>query len=149
MTNIFNDMKFVFLALALAIFTQTLTTGTAIYAMGDSFVAMSLVIFLALVAKHYIPSPLPTFAYATIIGIAICLPDTIVRSFLLDAIGKVSFLSCCVPLLTFAGLSVGGQMEELKKMSWKIIVLFLLVSTCCFFGAATVAQIGFSMKGII
>lgn len=149
MINIFNDMKFVFLALALAIYTQTLTSGTPIYLMGDSFLAMSLVIFLALVAKQFIPSPLPTFAYATIIGIAICLPDTIVRTFLLDSIGKVSFLSCCVPLLTFAGLSVGGQMEELKKMSWKIVVLFLLVSTCCFFGAALVAQFGFSLQGII
>ena len=149
MVGILNDMKFVFLALALAIYTQTLTSGTPITAMGDSFIAMSIVIFLALAAKHWIPSPLPTFAYATIIGIAICLPDTIARTFLLDSIGKVSFLSCCVPLLTFAGLSVGGQMEELKKMSWKIVVIFLLVSTCCFFGAAMVAQVGFSIQGII
>jgi hypothetical protein len=149
MINIFNDMKFVFLAIALAIFTQALTTDIAILTMGESFISMSLVIFLALIAKHYIPSPLPTFAYATIIGIVICLPDTIVRTFLLDSIGKISFLSCCVPLLAFAGLSVGGKMEELKKMSWKIILLFLLVSTCCFFGAAIVAQIGFSIQGII
>jgi hypothetical protein len=149
MINIFNDMKFVFLALALAIFTQSLTTDIAIHTMGDSFISMALVIFLALIAKHYIPSPLPTFAYATIIGIVICLPDTIIRTFLLDSIGKVSFLSCCVPLLAFAGLSVGGKMEELKKMSWKVILLFLLVSTCCFFGAAIVAQIGFTIKGII
>lgn len=149
MTTIFNDMKFVFLAVALAIYTQALTTGTPIYEMGDSFVVMSLIIFVALTAKHFMPSPLPAFAYATLVGIAICLPDTIVRTTLLDAVGKVSFLSCCVPLLTFAGLSVGGQMEELKKMSWKIIVLFLIVSTSCFFGAAMVAQVGFTMKGII
>lgn len=149
MLNSINEMKFVFLALMLAIFTQTLTTGTPLFSMWDSFIAMSVVVFLALVAKHYIPSPLPTFAYATIIGIAICLPDTAVRAFFLDSIGKVGFLSCCVPLLAFAGLSVGGQMEELKKLSWKIVVLFLVVSTSCFFGASLVAQIGFSMKGII
>ncbi|MGL4826993.1 MAG: hypothetical protein ACRC24_05875 [Vibrionaceae bacterium] len=49
----------------------------------------------------------------------------------------------------FAGLSVGGQLEELKKMSWKVIVIFMIVATCCFFGASLVAQIGFSMQGLI
>ncbi|MGF1791166.1 hypothetical protein [Photobacterium profundum] len=144
-----HDMKFVFLALALAIFTETLTTGTPLFSMWDSAVAMSVIVFLALVTKHYINSPLPAFAYATLIGIAICLPDTILRTFFLDSIGKVGFLSCCVPLLAFAGLSVGGKMEELKKLSWKIVVLFLIVSTSCFFGASIIAQIGFTMKGII
>ncbi|MGF1757709.1 hypothetical protein L4D76_07140 [Photobacterium sagamiensis] len=149
MKTIFIDMKLVFLAIVLAMFTQTLTTGISPIEMVDSFVAMSIVIFLALVTKHFLPSSLPAFAYATIVGIAICLPDTVVRTFFLDSVGKISFLSCCVPLLAFAGLSVGGQMEELKKMSWKVIVIFLIVSTCCFFGASMIAQIGFTMKGII
>ncbi|QKJ67072.1 hypothetical protein HQN60_10395 [Deefgea piscis] len=149
MKAILIDMKLVFMAIILAMFTQLLTTGTPIVDMLHSFLAMSIVVFLSLVAKQFIPSSLPTFAYATLIGIAICLPDTLVRAYFLESIGKVSFLSCCVPLLTFAGLSVGGQMEELKKMSWKVIVIFLIVSTSCFFGASLVAQIGFQMKGII
>lgn len=149
MLKAINDMKFVFLALFLAIFTETLTTNTPLFSMWDSALAMSAIVFLALVTKHYIHSPLPTFVYATIIGILICLPDTVLRSFFLDSIGKVGFLSCCVPLLVFAGLSVGGQMDELKKLSWKIIVLFLIVSTSCFFGASIIAQIGFTIQGII
>ncbi|MBD2780314.1 hypothetical protein [Xenorhabdus szentirmaii] len=149
MKNIIIDMQLVFVAILLAMFTQTLTSGIMIYHMWDSFIAMSLVVFLALVTKHYLPSSLPTFAYATIIGIAICLPDTTIKTFFLHAIGKVSFLSCCVPLLAFAGLSVGGQLKELKKMSWKVIVIFMIVSTCCFFGASIVAQLGFSIKGVI
>lgn len=149
MQSVLNDMKFVFLALLLAMFTQTLTTGISFLNMWDSFIAMSIVVFLSLVAKNYIKSPLPTFAYATIIGILICLPETAVRTFFLDSIGKVQFLSCTVPLLAFAGLSVGGKMEELKKLSWKVIVLFLVVSTSCFLGASLIAQLGFTMKGII
>ena len=94
-------------------------------------------------------SSLPAFAYATIIGILICLPETPVRGLFIDAVAKISFLSCCVPLLAFAGLSVGGQLEELKKMSWKVILIFMIVSTCCFFGASLVAQLGFSIQGII
>ncbi|PJE78980.1 hypothetical protein CI610_02058 [invertebrate metagenome] len=149
MRSVILDMRLVFLAIILAMLTQTLTTHLPFYAMADTFIAMSVVVFLSLVAKKYLPSSLPTFAYATVIGIIICLPDTPIRTFFLDAISKVSFLSCCVPLLAFAGLSVGGQMEELRKMSWKVIVIFLIVSTLCFFGAALVAQTGFSITGVI
>lgn len=149
MKNIILDMRFVFIAIFLAMFTQTLTSGIAIYSMWDSLLSMSLVVFISLVAKHYLPSSLPAFAYATIIGIIICLPETQLRHFFIDSIGKISFLSCCVPLLAFAGLSVGGQLDELKKMSWKVILIFMIVSTCCFFGASIVAQIGFTIKGVI
>lgn len=147
--NVAQDMKFVFIAIALAIFTQTLTNGLPVYEMADSFVAMSAVVFLSLLTKVVMPSSLPAFAYATILGILICLPDTPVREWFIGSVGKVSFLSCCVPLLAFAGLSVGGKIEELKKMSWKVVVIFLLVSSACFFGASVVAQIGFSVKGLI
>ena len=103
------------------------TFGLPLWQMGDSFVAMSLVVFASLVAKRYLPSSLPAFAYATIIGILICLPETPVRGLFIDAVAKISFLSCCVPLLAFAGLSVGGQLEELKKMSWKVILIFMVL----------------------
>ena len=76
MKSIVMDMRFVFLATLLAMFTQTLTTGTPLWLMGDSFIAMSLVVFASLIAKRYLPSSLPAFAYATIIGILICLPET-------------------------------------------------------------------------
>jgi hypothetical protein len=149
MLNVINDMKFVFLGIALAIFTQTLTDGTSILSMWDSFIAMSALVFISLSVMQVIKSGLPAFTYVTIIGILICLPETPLQSFIIDSISKVGFLSVCVPLLTFAGLEAGGKMDQLKKLSWKIIVLFLIVSTSCFFGAALIAQLGFTIKGII
>lgn len=149
MKAVLTDMKFVTVAVFLAMYTQTLTTGLPLQAMWDSAVAIMLIVALSLLAKTYLPTSLPAFSYATIIGIIVCLPDTPVREFVLDATAKISFLSCCVPLLAFAGLSVGGQLDELKKMSWKVIVLFLVVSTSCFFGASLVAQLGFSLQGVI
>lgn len=149
MLNVINDMKFVFLGVALAIFTQTLTDGTPILSMWDSFIAMSALVFISLSTMQVIRSDLPAFTYVTIIGILICLPETPLQSFIIDSISKVGFLSVCVPLLAFAGLEAGGKMNQLKKLSWKIIVIFLIVSTSCFFGAALIAQLGFTIKGII
>lgn len=121
-----------------------------------STLATALLIFVAqsLIGKQEIRLgiaiiPILPMLFAVIIGILICLPETPVRGLFIDAVAKISFLSCCVPLLAFAGLSVGGQLEELKKMSWKVILIFMVVSTCCFFGASLVAQLGFSIQGII
>lgn len=149
-----NDMKLVLLAIILAGFTQMLaniakTGDPMILPMFHSLVAMALICFLSLVAKAFLPSSLPAFAYATIIGILLCLPDMALGDYIISSVKKIGFLSCCVPLLIFAGLSVGGQIDELKKMGWKIILIFLLVSTCCFFGASMVAQLGFSAMGVI
>lgn len=95
MKVIMNDMKLVSLAIVLAGFTQFLTNGTAPTEMVHSFIAMSVIVFLSLVAKKFIPSSLPTFAYATIIGILICLPETPVRTYFLESVGKIQFLSVC------------------------------------------------------
>ena len=86
MKAILTDMKLVSLAIVLAGFTQFLTNGTAPLEMVDSFIAMSVIVFLSLVAKKFLPSSLPTFAYATIIGILICLPETAVRTYFLDSV---------------------------------------------------------------
>lgn len=147
--NVIEEMKFVFLGVALAIFTQSLTDGTPILSMWDSFLAMSVLVFVSLIIQKLIKSGLPAFTYVTIVGIVICLPETPLQSIIIDSIGKVGFLSVCVPLLAFAGLEAGGKMDQLKKLSWKIIVLFLIVSTSSFFGASLIAQLGFTMKGII
>lgn len=157
-----KDLGLTVLAILIAMFTQSLVFmsapgsdtsasgfSTLVYEMTLGGLAMLLIIFLSMIAKKFLPSSLPLFAYATIVGIVICLPETPIRDFIIKYTSKIDFLSCCVGLLAFAGLSVGGRIVELKEHSWKVILIFLLVSTCCFFGAALVAQLGFSLKGII
>lgn len=145
MLSMTKDLGLVALAILIAIYTQYLAQPAPI----GGGVAIMLIILLSMLSKKLLPSSLPLFAYATLVGILICLPDTPLRGFIIDYTDKISFLSCCVGLLAFAGLSVGGRVAELKNHSWKIVIIFLVVSTCCFFGAAIVAQIGFSIKGII
>lgn len=149
MLSMTKDLGLVALAILIAIYTQYLAQPAPIGDMLLGGVAIMLIILLSMLSKKLLPSSLPLFAYATLVGILICLPDTPLRSFIIDYTDKISFLSCCVGLLAFAGLSVGGRVAELKNHSWKIVIIFLVVSTCCFFGAAIVAQIGFSIKGII
>ncbi|MGS0639758.1 hypothetical protein ACU8YC_27070, partial [Citrobacter sp. VF227] len=72
MKAVLTDMKFVTVAVFLAMYTQTLTTGLPLQAMWDSAVAIMLIVALSLLAKMYLPTSLPAFSYATIIGIIVC-----------------------------------------------------------------------------
>jgi hypothetical protein len=149
MKSIVMDMRFVFLAILLAMFTQTLTSGLPLWQMGDSFIAMSLVVF-ASPGDQALSALLPA-------GLCLChhhrhshLPaGDPVRGLFIDAVAKISFLLLrAAPGLRgpLGGRSAGGAQEDVverRSSSSRI------VSTCCFFGASLVAQLGFSIQGII
>ena len=62
---------------------------------------------------------------------------------------KVHFLGTTTPILAFAGISVGNKIEELKKISWKLVIVAMLVFCGTFFGSAIIAQTVLKMQGII
>ena len=63
--------------------------------------------------------------------------------------GKVDFLALATPILAFAGLSFGKDLDKFKAMSWRIIVVALAVYTGTFICAAFVAQILLKFEGVI
>lgn len=114
---------------------------------------MLIIIALALVAysiKDIFPKfPLPAYASATIIGMIVSLEALPISKFIAPNIGSVEFMPMCTPLLAFAGISVGNKIEELKEMSWKIVIIAVVVFTSIFFACALIAQTVLKMQGTI
>jgi hypothetical protein len=63
--------------------------------------------------------------------------------------GKVDFLALCTPILAYAGLGVGKDLEDFKKISWKIVIVALCVYTGTFLFATMVAQVMLHVEGVI
>ncbi|WP_297405082.1 hypothetical protein [uncultured Cetobacterium sp.] len=114
---------------------------------------MLLIILLALLAysiKDIFPKfPLPAYASATIIGMIVSLEALPISKFFAPQIGVVEFMPICTPLLAFAGISVGNKIEQLKAMSWKIVIISLVVFTSIFFACALIAQTVLTLQGRI
>lgn len=114
---------------------------------------MLLIILLALLAysiKDIFPKfPLPAYASATIIGMIVSLEALPISKFFAPQIGVVEFMPICTPLLAFAGISVGNKIEQLKAMSWKIVIISLVVFTSIFFACALIAQAVLTLQGTI
>lgn len=114
---------------------------------------MLVVISVALVSlflKSALPNvKFPAFAWATMISLLLSMPFMPTADWFLEITGKVNFLGTTTPILAFAGLSVGNKLIELKKMSWKIVIVSICVFCGTFFGSAIIAQTVLKIQGII
>ena len=85
---------------------------------------------------------LPTVAYICTLGTIVTIPDFLpCAAFVGKYAGKVSFLGLCTPILAYAGLAVGKDMEMFKKLGWKIVVVGLFVFVGTFVGSAVIAEL--------
>lgn len=111
---------------------------------------MLAIILASLQIKAWLPKlPLPAFAWATLIALLLSVPYSPVSKVFMHYTNRIDFLATTTPLLAFAGLSVGNSLDKLKSLSWRIVIISLLVFTTAFFGAAFVAQFILNIQGII
>ena len=52
-------------------------------------------------------------------------------------------------ILVVAGVSIGTRLADVKRLSWKIVLVSIFVFCGTFFGSALIAQLILKMKGII
>lgn len=62
---------------------------------------------------------------------------------------NVDFLSLCTPILAYAGIYTGKDIDQLKKTGLKIIVLAIFVMLGTYLGSAIIAQLILKLLGQI
>jgi hypothetical protein len=91
---------------------------------------------------------LPTIFWVSVVGIAAA---TVFpwSTQVLEYTRHVNFLAICTPVLAYAGLAVGKDLEMFKSMSWKIVPVALAVFAGTFLFAAILAQFTLHWEGAI
>lgn len=129
---------------------QFINKGVAITTALPGMLIMIGAAMLAMILKDLFPKSIfPAFGFATIIGLVLSIPGNPVSDIFNEQVGNINFMAITTPLLAFAGISVGNKIEELKKMSWKIVVISLLVFTTIFFACATIGHVVLKIQGVI
>lgn len=113
-----------------------------------------MLILLAIVMAGYylskaLPLRLPSIAYVSAIAIIASIPGVPGSQYVLQYVGKIQFLALTTPVLAYAGISIGKDLEGFRKQGLKIIIVALLTFTGTFIGSAIVAQIVLSLTGVI
>lgn len=92
---------------------------------------------------------LPVILWASLVAAYLSSPYFPYSTLLVDLTNKVSLLIICTPVLAFAGLALGKDLAQFKKISWRIIPVSLAVFTGTFIFAALIAQVTLKWEGVI
>lgn len=129
---------------------QFISKGVSIVTALPGMLIMIAAAMIAMMLKDLFPKSLfPAFGFATIIGLLLSIPGNPVSDIFNEQVANINFMAITTPLLAFAGISVGNKIEELKAMSWKIVVISLIVFTTIFFACASIAHVVLKMQGVI
>lgn len=113
------------------------------------YLILTVITLVGIGVQRVLPFKLPIVFWVSIVAILSTTPLSPVAKTVTYFTGKVDFLALCTPILAFAGLGVGKDLEDFKKISWKIVIVALCVYTGTFLFATMVAQVMLHVEGVI
>jgi hypothetical protein len=105
--------------------------------------------WLGTVMGAVIPGPVPAIIWITVLAIVLAMPYSPTSAYVVDATSKIALLATCTPVLAYAGVSMGKDWAEFKRIGWRGILVSALVMFGTFFGSAIIAEIILKCQGII
>ena len=92
---------------------------------------------------------IPPFAWASLISLVLTTPWCPLSELVLKYTGNVSTGQIGTVILVVAGVSIGTRLADVKRLSWKIVLVSIFVFCGTFFGSALIAEVILKMKGLI
>lgn len=100
---------------------------------------LSLCIVGVLLGK-VIPGNIPSVAWIVTLGCILTYPAFPGAKMLSEWVAKVNFLALTTPILAYAGLAIGKDLDMLKKTGWRIVVVAIVVFIGTYVFSAIIAQ---------
>jgi len=129
---------------------KNMSYGQFIAEAATGYGIMFAIALLGIACSKYIPGKFPMVFWVSILASLSTVPQVSPWAKEIGYYtGKVDFLALATPILAFAGLSFGKDLDKFKMMSWRIVVVALSVYTGTFICAAIVAQFLLKFEGVI
>lgn len=106
-----------------------------------------LVTVIGLALTTYLPIKIPAVIWISLIALISTTPIFPGNGWIVDQTSKINFMAIATPILAYAGLSLGKDIESFKKLGWRIVVVSLVVYTGTFLFASLFAEIIFKIQG--
>lgn len=116
----------------------------------DALMGMVIIIVVTAVGwslTEFLPFKLPAVVWISLLALLVTSPIFPGNAYMAEETGKINFMALATPILAYAGLSFGKDIEDFKKLSWRIVVVSLVVYTGTFLFATLFAEIIFNIRG--
>lgn len=122
------------------------------YPFFDSFIGMLIlcgISLIGLIIEKYIPWNIPSILYISVLGLLLALPISPVSSFIIYYTSRVELVSLTTVLLAYAGISMGKDLSDFKKVGLRGIIVTFFVIFGTYFGSVLIAQFVLMYTGMI
>lgn len=148
--NIIEQIKIVIVVYGIIAVIHLVSVRSNLMELGKATLVSFVLVVLSILLKNFVKKPnLPGFAWSTLVAFALTLPISPVADFIVNTLQAYSFGLVGIPLLAFAGIAVGEQLEVFKKLSWKIVLIAFVVMASTYFGSALISNIVLALNGMI
>jgi len=113
------------------------------YPFQESIVGMFILCLISLVGlilEKIIPVNIPSILYISLIGLILALPISPVSGVIIHYTSRVELISLTTILLAYAGIAMGKDLNEFKKVGLKGILVTFFVILGTYLGSALIAQ---------
>lgn len=112
-------------------------------------IILVLIAFAGIALAKVVPLKLPAVAYIVTLAVVITVPGFPGAEFISEYTKKVDFLALCTPILAYAGIYTGKNLDSLKKSGWRILIISMFVILGTYLGSAIIAEIVLRITGQI
>ncbi|WP_432735357.1 hypothetical protein [Maridesulfovibrio sp. FT414] len=83
---------------------------------------------------------IPSVLFVITYGVIVTVPGFPLAETVNAAVAKVHFLALTTPILAYAGVAIGKDLDTFKKSGWRIVVVSLFVMISTYIASAAIAQ---------
>lgn len=106
-----------------------------------------LITVIGLALSSNLPIKIPAVVWISFLALIATTPIFPGNEIIVAQTSKIDFMALATPILAYAGLSLGKDIESFKKLGWRIVVISLVVYTGTFLFATLFAEIVFKWQG--
>lgn len=147
-----NYFKVLLMISAAVLITQIANTKGAVN-IGGAIVGLLIISVICLlgmlIGEVKCLKKIPAFAWASLISLLLTTPFCPLADVILKYTGNIGTSQIGTVILAVAGVSIGTRLADVKRLSWKIVIISILVFCGTFFGSALIAQMILKIQGII
>ena len=122
------------------------------YPLQESIVGMFILCLISLVGlmlEKIIPVNIPSILYISLLGLILALPISPVSEVIIYYTSRVELISLTTILLAYAGIAMGKDLDEFKKVGLRGILVTFFVILGTYLGSALIAQGVLMTSGMI
>lgn len=149
--NTLNQLKVLILCGLAVLATQAVNLKGGLDIV-SSALGMMIIVAISVVSlkiKEALPLQIPAFAWASLLSLVLTTPWSPVQGIILELTKQISAGQIGTVILAIAGVSIGCKLDDIKKLSWKMVLVAFVVFIGTFFGSALVAQLILKVQGLI